>query len=180
MTTYTNDTLVQQHIDPDALRTDLHITKSDLSASLSTQAGLYFHYAEQSVRARQQLDKFKARLELVRSSLNRAYRQKLTEDLRAAGDAKGKVTVDQIEAAVQLDSNFVKMQQAVIEAEAVFRMSEAAVFAFVQRKDMLVQLARTEGNPGMTASTRIAETGHSYLEARQKHAATIAAQAQNA
>lgn len=162
--TYQNDTLVQQFIDADNLRSDLHILKSDLSASLSTQAGLYFHYAEQSVRARQQLDKFKARLELVRSSLNRAYRTKLTEDAKAAGDPKPKITIDQIEAAVQLDSNFVKMQQAVIEAEAVFRLSEAAVFSFVQRKDMLVQLSRNDSSNAGT-SARVTSVGSSYLDA---------------
>lgn len=176
--TYTNDTTVSQFINADQLRHDLHITKHDLSAALSTQAGLYFHYAEQSVRSRQQLDRFKARLELVRSSLNTAYRKKITEDLRAAGEAKPKVTVDQIEAAVQLDANYVNMQKAVIEAEAVFRLSEAAVFSFVQRKDMLVQLSRNDGSyAGSSNGTRASGAASGYLEARQQHAATVAQQA---
>ena len=163
-----NDTLVRQLLDPAQLQNDLHIIKANLSDALIRQAGLYCHYAQISVEARRQMDSFKARLELVTSGLNRAYRKTLTDEARLT-DPKAKITVDQIDAAVKLDANYVRLAQAVIDAEAVFRLSEAAVFSFVQRKDMLVQLSRADGvTPGYTNA---AAAGQGYLAARAVHGA---------
>lgn len=159
-----NDTMVMQLIDPAQLQNDLHIIKSNLSEALMKQAGLYCHYAQIAVNARRQMDTFKARLELVTSHLNRTYRKSLTDEARLT-DPKAKITVDQIEAAVKLDANYYRLNQAVIEAEAVFRLSEAAVFSFVQRKDMLVQLSRSEGvTPGGRGDA--AAAGANYLAMR--------------
>ncbi|OAD82961.1 hypothetical protein ATN89_17230 [Comamonas thiooxydans] len=173
MTAIANDTSVVQFIDANKLRNDLHITKSSLSEALMTQPGLYFHYAEQNVRARQQVEKYKARLELVSSSLNKQYRKILSDDLQAKGDTKTKVTVDMIEAAVKSDAGYVNLQAALIQAESVFRLSEAAVFSFVQRKDMLVALARNDGSSAGT-SARISDAGAAYLSARQSSGAVPA------
>lgn len=175
---FTNDTSIEQLLDPEQLRRDIHILKSDLSGALATQPGLYFHYAELNVRARAQMDRFKARLDLVQSSLNKRYRKVLQDDLVARGETRAKVTIDQIDAAVKMDPTYVKMQSAVIAAESVFRLTEAAMFSFVQRKDMLVALARNE-HPGAAGPRSAGVAGNDYLAIarQQREASTIEQQA---
>lgn len=127
---------VDTYIDPEQLKQDMHIDKNDLQTAMLKHAGLYTHYAIAAAKAVAQHDRWKSRVEVIRSILDTRYRKSLAEQ------SDSKVTEGMVAAAVNNDKSMRAAQNMLLEAKQVKELCENAVLAFIHRKDMLLQLAR--------------------------------------
>lgn len=117
------------------IKRDVAINISDLDNEMITHPSLFVHYAFQAVDKRRMFDRAKNTLEIIEATLSAQYRAKLTE-----GGAKA--TEAQIATSVKLDPRYKQANEAYIKAQAEFRFAEIAENAFVQRKDLILELAR--------------------------------------
>ena len=139
-----DDIALNPFIEPDRLKQDVSIDITNITQGMVEQAGLYVHYASQTVKAKRQYERMKRALEILEARLGNEYRKSLvtTED-----DGKGKPktirpTEPQIAAAISDDPRHRKMASRVIDAQEIYRLAEVAERSFEHRKDMLLQIAR--------------------------------------
>jgi hypothetical protein len=121
-------------VDADQLKKDLAVNPNDLDDAVTSQAPMFVHYAQQAAYARRQYEKSKLAAEIMESQLDSAWRKKLAED-------GGKVTEKMVENAVKADPRYAKAHNQVIEARALFDIANDAREAYMQRKDMIVQVS---------------------------------------
>lgn len=131
------DIAVNNLIDTEELKRDLHIEVADLNSDMQRHSAMYIHYACIAVRARAQADRWKTALEVLESQLDNHYRAVLKEE-------NPKTTEPMIRAAVVNDPKWKAASNRLIEAQSQFRIAEAAERAFEHRKDMLGHIARNQ------------------------------------
>lgn len=117
------------------IKKDVSINISDLDNEMIEHPSLYVHYAFKTVEKRRIFDRCKNTLEIIEATLSSIYRADLTKD-------GAKTTEAQITTAAKLDPRYKKANEALIAAQAEWRFSEIAESAFVQRKDLILELAR--------------------------------------
>ena len=143
MTTETTDTTheasagpqLNEFVDPDQIKKDMHIDLSDLTTAMQQHSGLYAHYGIQAVRAKRQYERQKTALEILEAQLDGKYRSQLKEE-------NPKTTEPQIRSAIVNDRLYRAMSSRVIHAQEIYRMAEVAERAFHDRREMLLQIAR--------------------------------------
>lgn len=141
-------------VDPDRLKADVGIDITNITQGMIDQAGLYVHYATQTVRAKRQYERQKRLLEILEARLNSDYRRELVST-----DEKGKVvkpTEPQVTAAVHNDKRYQTMSSRVIDAQEIWRLAEVAERSFEHRKDMLLQIARDAAREAQGGTLRVA------------------------
>ena len=126
---------LDRFIDAEALKKDVSVNLTDLDSAMMTHASLYVHYAQQTVNARRQYDRLKNAFEILEAKLDAFHREKF------AAEGK-KVTESAIHSALVADPRWSSAQGRVIEANSIWRMCEVAESALVQRKDMILEIAR--------------------------------------
>jgi hypothetical protein len=99
-----------------------------------SQAPMFIHYAEQAAWARRQMDKCKLAAEVTESQVDAAWRKKFADD-------GTKVTETMVANAVKSDPRVIKAKTQTIEARALFDIANDSREAFMQRKDMIVQVS---------------------------------------
>lgn len=133
-------------VDPDKLREDVQINITDITGGMVAQAGLYVHYASMTVRAKRQYERWKVAVEICEAQLDGVYRKSLVaqeDDGKGKGNMKTvKPTEPQVRAAICNDSRWKAANNALINAQEIYRLAEIAERAFDHRKDMLLQIAR--------------------------------------
>lgn len=117
------------------IKKDVSINIADLDNAMIEHPSLYVHYAFKTVEARRIYDRCKNTLEIIEATLSSIYRTELTKD-------GGKTTEAQIANAAKLDPRYKTANEGLIKAQAMWRFSEIAESAFVQRKDLILELAR--------------------------------------
>jgi hypothetical protein len=122
------------YVDVAQLRLDLQINPNDLDDSVMSQAPMFIHYAEQAAWARRQMEKCKLAAEVTESQVDAAWRKKFAED-------GTKVTETMVANAVKSDPRVIKAKTQTIEARALFDIANDSREAFMQRKDMIVQVS---------------------------------------
>jgi len=122
------------YVDVKQLRTDLQINQNDLDEATISQAPMFIHYAEQAAWARRQMEKCKLAAEVTESQVDHAWRKKFAED-------GTKVTEAMVANAVKSDPRVIKAKTQTIEARALFDIANDSREAFMQRKDMIVQVS---------------------------------------
>jgi hypothetical protein len=128
---------VRAFIDPKQLQSDLSYSLVDLSKAMSEQGSLFIHYASLMARASRQVDDVSMLLEITES---RIYR-KLRDEAAKSGS---KMTETQLEKEVNVHPQMIAMKRAKNEAKQIEGNAKAAVEAFRQRRDMLIQEGATQ------------------------------------
>lgn len=128
---------VTNYIDAAALQKDVAINGDDINSGLISQPALYVYYTMLAGKARRQRDQKKNTLTTVRAALARSYRAEL-------GASKARVTEAQVDSMVETDARYRAAQEELAEAEQIAYVAETVIFAFNQRKDALLQLARND------------------------------------
>jgi hypothetical protein len=121
-------------VDVAQLKSDLQVNPNDLDDAVISQAPMFVHYAQQAALARRQWEKSKLAAEVTESQVDAAWRKKFAED-------GTKVTEKMVENAVKSDPRVVKAKTQAIEARALFDIANDAREAYMQRKDMVVQIS---------------------------------------
>ena len=130
------DSMLKRFIDADQLKSDVSINPEDLDTAMMQHASLYVHYAVQTVQARRQYERLKHACEILEATLDGHYRESLSE-----GAAK-KPTEAAIRNAVVADRRWSSGQAKMIEAQSIWKLCEVAESALVQRKDLILEVAR--------------------------------------
>jgi hypothetical protein len=129
------DVPLERFIDPAQMKRDISINITDLDDAMISHASMYVHYASLTVQARRQYDRLKNAFEILEARLDKFHRDQF------AAEGK-KVTEGAIRQALVADPRWSRAQSRVIDSGSIFRMCEAAEDALVQRKDMILELAR--------------------------------------
>lgn len=119
----------------DDIKRDVSINIADLDSAMIEHPSMYLYYAMKTVNARRQFDGMKNVSEIRQAQLFAKHRTALLTE-------GAKATEAMIDAAVKTDPVYIKAQTELIDAQANWRMCEVAESAFVQRKDMILELAR--------------------------------------
>lgn len=119
----------------DEIKKDVSINLADLDSAMIEHPSMFIHYAMKTVQARKDFDKLKNTAEIRTAQLFTKHRLALI-------DGGQKATEAMVDAAIKVDLVYVKAQNEVIEAQAKWRMCEVTESAFVQRKDLILELAR--------------------------------------
>lgn len=131
----TGDIPLERFINAEQLKKDVAINMNDLDNAMMQHASLYVYYAGQTVKARRQHDRLKNAFEILEARLDKFYRDQFATEGK-------KVTEGAIRQALVADERWSNAQGRVIEANSIFRMCEVAEDALVQRKDMILEIAR--------------------------------------
>lgn len=126
---------LQKFIDTDKLKTDVSVNPNDLDDALMSHASLYVYYAEQTTKARRQYERTKSGLEILEATLYRQFREQFSAEGR-------KTTEKELESAIKTDLKWSAAEARLIDAQAIWKLCEAAESAFVQRKDLILEVAR--------------------------------------
>jgi hypothetical protein len=126
---------LDRFIDEDRMKADVSINASDLDSAMMEHASLYVHYASNTVRARRQYERIKSGVEILEAKLDMHYRETL------AAEGK-KVTEAMITTAIKNDPRWSQAQARELDAQAIWKMCEVAESALVQRKDLILEIAR--------------------------------------
>lgn len=140
------------YIDVDKFRDDTKVTEATLDACMIEQNGLRAWYGAQAARAEAQAARVKAKFEVVECTLYDHHRK-----LLAAGSEK--VTEKMVEAAVKLDSRWLKGKNLVIEAETIASINKGLVESIKDRRDMIIQLGADRRDEYKGAARVMAEQG---------------------
>lgn len=160
MTETTEPGATSEFVDPAQLKTDIAINLATLSVDMQRHASFYVHYAEQSVKARRAVDRYKLAFEILEAQLDEKWRTALKGE-------SGKVTEAQVRSAVIVDPSYRTMSSRLIEAQTEWRMTEVAVSAFDSRKDMLLQVARDAARE-LPGSMRVGSTEYAAGQASSR------------
>ncbi len=117
------------------IKKDVSINIADLDNAMIEHPSMFVHYAFKTVEARRVFDRCKNTLEIIEATLSAQYRASLIAE-------GGKTTEAQISTAVKLDPHYKRANEALIKSQAEWRFAEVAENAFVQRKDLILELAR--------------------------------------
>jgi hypothetical protein len=121
-------------VDVEQLKKDLAVNPNDLDDAVTSQAPMFVHYAQQAAYARRQWEKAKLAAEILESQLDATWRKKLADD-------NSKVTEAMVTNAIKSDPRYAAAQNQIIEARALFDIANDAREAYMQRKDMIVQVS---------------------------------------
>lgn len=121
--------------DLDDIKKDVSINLADLDNAMIEHPSLFVHYAMKTVVARKGYDSLKNVCEIRTAQLSAKHRTAFVAD-------GVKPTEALIDAAVKTDPVYVKAVTELVEAQAKWRMCEVAESAFIQRKDLILELAR--------------------------------------
>lgn len=119
----------------DDIKRDVSINIADLDTAMVEHPSMFVHYAMKTVAARRAYDGLKNTSEIRQAQLFAKHRTALLAD-------GAKATEAMIDAAVKTDPIYIKAQTELIDAQAKWRMCEVAESAFIQRKDLILELAR--------------------------------------
>lgn len=125
---------LNRFIEMAALKKDVEINPSDLDSAMMNHVSMYVHYASQTVFARRQFDRLKNAFEILEARLD--------SEVRENWPATRKLTEAGVKAAITGDSRWSSGQSRVIEANSIWRLCEVAENAFLQRKDLILEIAR--------------------------------------
>lgn len=117
------------------LKEDVRVDALNLDDALMNHASMFVHYATQTVSARRKYERTKVALEILEAQLDARKREE------AASDGK-KTTEALIRNLIVSDPQYAAMTSRLIEAQAQWRLCEVAESAFVQRKDLILEVAR--------------------------------------
>lgn len=126
---------LERFIDEEKLKGDVSINASDLDSAMMDHASLFVHYGGNTVRARRQYERIKSGMEILEAKLDMHYRETL------AAEGK-KVTEAMITTAIKNDPRWSQGQARELDAQAIWKMCEVAESALVQRKDLMLEMAR--------------------------------------
>ena len=115
---------------------EVEINDQDLNNEFKTQAAKFARYAEMEAQAKAKLMAAKLRLEVVDSEMSKKFREKFQSE-------GTKPTEKMIQSEVLVSKQYQVAHQALINATRDVDLARAAKEAFMQRKDMLIQLGST-------------------------------------
>jgi hypothetical protein len=135
---------LKAYVDTNQLALDVGIDLTKITEGMQVQAGLYVHYATQTVKAKRQYERQKSHLEILEAKLDKHFRKTLINEEE---DAKGKLvkkkpTEPQIRAAIVEDPRWIALNSRMLDAQEIYRLAEVAERSFEHRKDMLLQIAK--------------------------------------
>lgn len=137
-------------ISQEQLKSDLSFSPNTLDDAMMTQPGLFAHYATQSAKAQLQCDRMKSQLELVEAMLDKEIRDQANENSQ-------KITEALVEKTIKRDPRYQEAVSNYNEAKMVASLTRSVTDAFVQRRDMLVQIGKDlrEERAGSLVQTRV-------------------------
>lgn len=127
---------VTYYIDPARLKRDVAFSTVNIEEAMMTHASMYVHYGVQQSKARGQYERTKAAFEILESRLDNEHRLTLKEE-------NPKTTEAQIRAAVVSDTRWRQGNARLIETRGIYDLASVALEAFSQRRDTLLQMAKT-------------------------------------
>ena len=136
--------------------TEIIINDTDLNTEFIHQASKFNKFATTEAQAKAKLMNAKLRLEIVDAEITK----KVREDFTKSGV---KATEKMVNSEVILSKEYQAAQKALIKASCDADIAKAAKEAFMQRKDMLIQLG----------SAKRAEMDHSGLSIREQAKETL-------
>lgn len=122
-------------IDGDRLREDVAIDITDLDSAMVSHPSMYVYYATQTVNARRQYDRIKHAVEILEAKLDAEYRATLADEGK-------KVTENMVKNALVADKRWASAQAKLIDAHGIWKLCDVAENAFMQRKDLILEIAR--------------------------------------
>lgn len=128
-----NPLALKEFVNPEQLKKDVEFNVNDLDNAMMEHASMFVHYSNLARLSRRQFERMKAAMEILESRLSHIHREKLTNDGK-------KVTEASVEAAVKTDPRWWAAQQRLIDSRAIHDLANDSREAFMQRKDMLVQI----------------------------------------
>lgn len=129
-----NPLALKQFVDADTLRKDVEISVIDLSEEMRLHPRMMVHYGYLASLARRQFDRMKVAMGVLEARLNHIHRERITEEGKKATEAG-------VEAAVKSDPRWWEGQQRLIDSRAIYDIADVAREAFMQRRDMMIQIA---------------------------------------
>ncbi|WP_155631128.1 hypothetical protein [Burkholderia cepacia] len=162
-------------VDATQLKQDLQVNPNDLDEAVISQAPMFVHYAQQAALARRQWEKCKLAADVMESTLDSAWRKKFVLDGQ-------KATEKMVENAVKSDPRMIAAQTKVIEARALYDIANDAREAYMQRKDMIVQVSvdRRREREGQLRIMQAREADNATTSARDRALAAEQARMQQA
>lgn len=143
---------LQTFITQEQLQKDLAFSELNLSDAFTRHAALYAHYATLSHKAEYQSDRRETAVKIAYATLAKKYR----DDVVAAGEKRP--TKDEIDNAVQLMPEYIAVVKVAHEAKFIAGLVKEAARAFMQRRDMLVQMGAASREE-MKGELRMRELG---------------------
>lgn len=120
-------------IDVEKMREDIEFTPADLDSAMIRQASLSLFYGTKLAEARQRVSNMKTTLQTAEAMV--------ADQLRAAAvENKEKIVEARVKSEVDADARIIKFKRQLNEAQYYVDVATAAVEAFRQRRDMIVQL----------------------------------------
>lgn len=133
---------------------EVSINEGDLNAEFKNQASKFVVFATEEAKAKAKVMTAKLRLEVVSAEMTKKIREKLI------GEGV-KPTEKMIESEVVTSPEYSAAQQALIQANCDADIARGAKEAFIQRKDMLIQLGSAKRQEmdqiGMSLKDRVKE-----------------------
>lgn len=141
---------VKTFIDPEQVTEDVKIDPNNLESTMLGIAAIYSRYAHYVSMARIQRDGFKSRKRLLQAKVEKAIRDKASEE----GE---KLTNPQVASQVDSHPVVVKADLALNEAAAVLSAIQEALNAVSMKRDMLVQLNKNRNREWEMTSAKVAK-----------------------
>jgi hypothetical protein len=126
---------LKRFIDAEQMKLDVAINPVDLDNAMMEHASLYVHYASNTVNARRQYERIKNAVEILEATLDAEYRQQFIDEGKKATEAM-------ITNAIKADKRWSSAQSKEIEAQSIWKLCEVAESALIQRKDLILEVAR--------------------------------------
>jgi len=151
--------MLERFIDPDQLKKDLSIDVRNISDSMAAQTQLFVHYAQLSVRAKRQHERWKTAVEVLEAQLDSEVRRRLVEE-------GTKVTEAMVKAAVCTDPRWKAGNSRLIDAKEISGLCDAAERAFEHRREMLKKIAEDQAKEWQGGMRIMADGGTAQERAR--------------
>ena len=158
-------------IDPKQFQKDVSINPVDMDSNLIQQAALFAQYAVKHADAQTLEGRRRLKRDIIKAQVDKKVRDQLASE-------GGKVTEAIVTSKINQDKDYVNHQLALNEAKANTALGWAALEAFRQRRDMVIQLcvaAREEGKG--TARVQEAVAGEGVEGAKRQRALDIMSKA---
>lgn len=160
--------LEKEKIDVEKFIRDTRISEVDLDKAFFEQASLRAYYGALAAERESFANRLETAFESQEALLSRNIRQSLIEQ-------KIKPTEKMIEEIMRSDSKWVKMKNAVYEAQAQATIAKALVQSLVDRRDMLIQLGadRRDESKGQLRMLEIQKDNAALASVRYKAAQAL-------
>lgn len=148
----------------DEFKRDVEIDPNELDLACTTQAEIFFKWAERLVISRNRVDRLKKQLETKYASISSDIRQ----NPESFGMGKSRVTESSIDATIRTDPDYAELYDDWLKARYNMNMLDMAVKAMEQRKRMIEVLVTLHGQEYFAGPSIPRNLGEAWVKRRKQ------------